>query len=93
MASFKCTECRDEIMKTCFECGKELKFWEGYRHPVLGMKELVCWKCFERVDNSLEEYRNFILDCVKGEEQKMTAENIHHKSIFSNIWNNFRTTH
>ena len=36
-------------MGKCFECGKELKCWEGYRHPVLGMKETVCWNCFEKV--------------------------------------------
>lgn len=80
-------------MKKCFECGKELKFWEGYRHPVLGKKEIVCWKCFEKVENSLEEYRRFILDYFKREEQKMTVENIQNKSRFSHIWNNLRTAH
>lgn len=80
-------------MKKCFECGKELKFWEGYCHPILGKKELVCWTCFKKVDKSLEEYRNFILDFNKREEKKMAVENIHHKSIFSNILNNLRTTH
>jgi len=93
LASFKCAKCVDEIMKKCFECGKELKFWEGYRHPVLGAKELVCWACFEKVDKSVEEYRNFVLDCVKREEQKIAAENINHKSRFENIWNNIKIAH
>jgi len=80
-------------MKKCFECGKELKFWEGYRHPILGKKELVCWACFKKVDDSLKEYRNSVHDWSKREDHKMTAENSSHKSRFSNIWNNFKTTH
>ncbi len=80
-------------MKKCFECGKELKFWEGYHHPVLGQKELVCWKCFEKVESSVEEYRRFILDSFKREEQKVALENIKNKSRFLNIWNHLKTTH
>jgi len=80
-------------MKKCFECGKELKFWEGYFHPVLGQKELVCWKCFETVESSVEAYRIFVLDSFKREEQKLVVKNIKNKSIFSNIWNNLKTTH
>jgi hypothetical protein len=58
-------------MKRCCECGKELKFWEGYRHPVLGKKELVCWNCFKSVEKSLENYHNFISDYFKqGERNK-----------------------
>ena len=72
-------------MKKCFECGKELKFWEGYFHPVLGKKEIICWKCFEKVEKSVEEYSNFIMDYLKREEQKLPADHIRHKSRFSNI--------
>ena len=80
-------------MKKCFECGKELKLWEGYHHPVLGHKELVCWKCFEKVERSVEEYRRFVLDSFKREEQKMALKTIKNRSRFSNIWNNLKTTH
>ena len=53
--------CVGEKMKTCYECGKELKFWEGYFHPGLGHKELVCSDCFNRLEQSMETYRDFIL--------------------------------
>jgi hypothetical protein len=80
-------------MKKCFECGKELKFWEGYHHPILGVKELICWNCYEKVEKSMEEYRKFILHGFIRGEQKMTIENSNHKSIFSNIWNNIKIVH
>jgi hypothetical protein len=48
-------------MKRCYECGKELKFWQGYRHPAFGKKELVCSKCFDVLEESMEKYRDFIL--------------------------------
>ena len=48
-------------MKKCYECGKELKFWQAYRHPVLGKKEVVCSKCFDVLTESLKKYRDFIL--------------------------------
>ena len=80
-------------MKKCFECGKELKFWEGYSHPILGHEELVCWKCFEKVENSVEEYRRFVLDSLNREEQKVALDNIKNESRFKNIWNKLKTTH
>ena len=52
-------------MKKCYECEKELKFWEGYYHPALGKKEFVCSKCFDSVKQSMENYRNFILSHFK----------------------------
>jgi hypothetical protein len=80
-------------MKKCYECGKELKLMEGYRHPVLGMKELVCWKCFEKIDNSVDKYRNFILDNIKRKKRKTESENSNHKSRLPHIWNNIKIPH
>jgi hypothetical protein len=31
----------------CFECNKKLGFFEGYRHPILGKKDLLCSACFD----------------------------------------------
>ena len=62
-------------MKKCFECGKELKFWEGYRHPAFGKKELVCSKCFNFIEESMEKYRNFILNQFKQDEEKYIFRN------------------
>jgi hypothetical protein len=54
---------RAEIMKKrCYECGKEITFWRSLFHPVLGRTQLVCPDCFNTIDESLEKYRNFILN-------------------------------
>jgi len=58
-------------MKKCYECGKELKFWEGYYHPSLGKKELVCSKCFDNVEESMDKYRNFILSGFKQKKEEV----------------------
>jgi len=65
-----------KIMKKCYECGKKLKFWEGYRHPTLGRKNPVCSKCYDIVEESLEKYCNFIL----SEYKKSNWKEIIHKS-------------
>ena len=77
-------------MKKCYECGKELKFWEGYYHPVLGKKELVCSSCFDIVDESIENYHNFILSEFKQDEQERNVVNSNIKLRFFNWWDNFK---
>jgi hypothetical protein len=77
-------------MKKCYECGKELKFWEGYYHPVLGKKELVCSTCFDIVDESMEKYCNFILSEFKQDEQERNVINSNIKLRFFNWWDNFK---
>jgi len=48
-------------MKKCIECGKELKLLEGYQHPTMGKKTLVCSPCFDQVSESVARWREFIL--------------------------------
>jgi len=57
-------------MRKCYECGKKLRFWEGYSHPVLGKKELVCSKCFDELEESLEKYQNFITNYLKENQEQ-----------------------
>jgi len=71
-------------MKKCCECGKELKFWEGYCHPALGKKEIVCWNCHEAVEESMENYRNFILSDFEKQDQKKNEVISNIKSKFLN---------
>jgi hypothetical protein len=47
-------------MKRCEECGKKLGIIEGYRHPTLGKKHLLCRHCYDSVYESLEKYREFL---------------------------------
>ena len=49
-------------MIKCQECGKNLGIFEGYRHPTLGKKHLVCSSCFNTVDESVERWRDFVLN-------------------------------
>jgi hypothetical protein len=48
-------------MKRCEECGKKLGILEGYQHPTLGKKLLLCNPCFDQVSDSVAKWREFIL--------------------------------
>jgi hypothetical protein len=47
--------------KKCIECGKDLSFFEGYRHPTLGIHYLICRQCFEKIETSVEQWGRFVL--------------------------------
>jgi len=48
-------------MTNCEECGKKLEFFEGYRHPTLGKKHLLCNPCFNQVSESVKKWGEFVL--------------------------------
>ena len=48
-------------MKECEECGKTLGIFEGYQHPTMGKKHNVCNPCFDQVNASLNEWKQFVL--------------------------------
>lgn len=48
-------------MINCEECGKKLGVFEGYRHPTLGKKHLLCSPCFDQASESVEKWREFVL--------------------------------
>jgi hypothetical protein len=50
------------MAQSCVECGKRLGVFEGYRHPVKGMHFLVCSQCFLQLEESLAQWRSFILE-------------------------------
>ena len=47
-------------MKFCEDCSKKLGFFEGYRHPAMGKKYLLCGNCFDIIAKSVEEWRMFV---------------------------------
>jgi hypothetical protein len=49
-------------MTQCEECGKKLGIFEGYRHPTMGKKHLVCSPCFEQVEESVAKWREFVVN-------------------------------
>jgi hypothetical protein len=58
-------------MKKCFECGKEIKIFSGYYHPILGKNKIVCSNCYNILEESLNNYRDFILKNYENEEKNI----------------------
>ncbi len=52
-------------MGNCSECGKKLRFFEGYIHPLRGKKYLVCRACFDTITKGIAFYKNCLF---KGRE-------------------------
>ncbi len=83
-------------MVECEECGKKLNILEGYRHPALGTRFLVCGKCFVKVDEDMERWSKFCLsDSFNAESSKSDIQEAWNKSIsndlqlqkwFNNLW-------
>lgn len=48
-------------MKECEECGKKLGILKGYKHPTMGKKHLLCNPCYNKVSDSVEKWRDFLL--------------------------------
>jgi hypothetical protein len=47
-------------MKTCEECSKKLGVFEGYRHPTMGKKHLLCSPCFDQISESVARWGEFV---------------------------------
>jgi hypothetical protein len=48
-------------MTNCEKCSKKLGIIEGYIHPTLGKKHLLCSPCYDKVSESVENWSNFVL--------------------------------
>jgi hypothetical protein len=64
-------------MVDCGECGKRLRFFEGYYHPTLGKKSLVCGPCFDKLDESVVQWRDFILSNTFNPEAAQIVKELH----------------
>ncbi|MCJ7570470.1 MAG: hypothetical protein MUO82_01125 [Candidatus Thermoplasmatota archaeon] len=83
-------------MVQCEECDKKLGILEGYRHPALGKRFLVCGNCFVKVDESMEKWREFCLSNsfntesskihIQDEWNKSISDNLQLQKWFSNLW-------
>jgi hypothetical protein len=47
-------------MKECEECGKRLGILQGYQHPTMGKKHLLCSPCYDQVSASVEKWGEFV---------------------------------
>jgi len=67
-------------MVKCEECDKKLSIIEGYRHPALGKKFLVCSNCFDKVNEDMQRWNRFCLSYSFDVESS--------KSNIQDAWNN-----
>ena len=62
-------------MVKCEECDKKLGIMEGYRHPALGVRFLVCGKCFDKINKDMERWYRFCLsDSFNAESSKIVIQ-------------------
>jgi len=83
-------------MVDCEECGNKLGFLEGYRHPALGTRFLVCGKCFIKVEEDMERWSKFcLLNSSNAKASKIDTQEAWNKSIsndrqlqkwFNHLW-------
>ena len=67
-------------MTDCEECDKKLGIFEGYRHPALGIRFLVCGKCYDKVERNMERWRTFCL-----------SDSFNEKSVLIDIQDSWNT--
>ena len=69
-------------MADCKECDKKLGIIEGYRHPALGTRFLVCGKCFDKIGKDMERWYKFCLsDSFDIESSKTDVQDAWDKNI------------
>jgi len=72
-------------MTECEECGKKLGIVEGYQHPTLGKKYLLCSPCFDKVSDSVEKWKNFVLSNSFNNNSSKTKSKLNWKKIKTNF--------
>lgn len=83
-------------MADCEECRKKLGILEGYRHPALGKRFMVCGKCFTKVDKDMARWSRFCLsDSFNSESSIIDIQKAWNTDIaydrplqkwFNNLW-------
>ena len=65
---------------------KKLGILQGYNHPALGKRFLVCGNCFDKVKGDLEGWSKFCLsDSFNIESSKIDIQNICSKNISNDL--------
>lgn len=73
-------------MVKCEECSKKLGILEGYRHPALGKRYILCRNCFINIDESMKKWREFcLLNSFKAESSKIRIQDEWNKSLSNNL--------
>ena len=70
----------------CKECDKKLGILEGYRHPALGKRFLVCGKCYTKVEEDMLRWGKFCLsDSFNAESSKIDIQEEWNKNLSNNL--------
>ena len=72
-------------MIDCEECGKNLGILEGYHHPTLGKKHLLCITCFDTVSVSVDNCKTFVNANSFNNAYSKLGLKIDLKKIFTNF--------
>ncbi len=48
-------------MRKCHECDRNLRFYQGHRHPILGKNYVVCTQCYQFISKSITFYNTCLL--------------------------------
>jgi hypothetical protein len=83
-------------MVDCEECDKKLGIIEGYRHPALGTRFLVCGSCYDKIEKSMKRWSEFcVSDSLNVESSKSDIQAAWNTNIsndpllqkwFRNLW-------
>ena len=73
-------------MVKCVECDKKLGILEGYLHPVLGKRFLVCKKCYTKVEEDIVRWSKFCLsDSFNAESSKIYIQEQWNKNLLNDL--------
>ena len=73
-------------MVNCNECEKKLVILNGYRHPALGKRFLVCGKCYTKVEEDMIRWSKFCLsDSLNLELSKINIQEEWNKNLSNNL--------
>jgi hypothetical protein len=83
-------------MVDCEECDKKLGVFEGYRHPALGDRFLVCERCYNKIEQDMKRWSEFCVSdtfntaSTKNDIQEAWNQNISNdpplQKWFRNLW-------
>jgi hypothetical protein len=76
-------------MVECKECGRKLGIFEGYRHPLMGKKHLLCSNCFDTVSKSVEQWNRLVLSYADFFNNETSNNSFQFE--FKNLFSNFNT--
>lgn len=76
-------------MVKCEECGKKLGILEGYRHPTMGKKHLLCGSCHDSVCDSIKKYQEFLSPYADFFKTKSPTPS--YQEMLTNLKNNIKS--